>query len=375
MIYCDNSATTLIKPQAVGEAVKYAINNFGNPHRSFNEAALLAAREIYHTREELARLVKLDDPLKVAFTSSATESLNMLIYGLINETDHVITTVFDHNAILRPLYNANCELSFLGLNAKGDLAYDTLPALVQDNTKAIICTHASNVTGDVIDVKVLYDFCKKHNLLFILDVSQSLGALEVNCDMADILCFTGHKSLFGPQGTGGIISKNEIKLKRVIKTGGAGGNSFAKLHSLVMPDTFEVGTLNAHSIYGLQKGVAYVNNKGLKEIMTYEKELVSYFRQELMKIPGIKIYGNYESDKRAPVVALNYRDVYSYELAEKLYDKYQIATRAQTHCAPALHEFFGTEKQGMVRFSFSCFNTIADIKICLKAIKEIIAEY
>ena len=370
MIYFDNSATTLKKPQEVSEAVKYAVDNFGNSGRSFNESAMLAAREIYNTRVELAKLVKLDDPLKVAFTSSATESLNMIINGLINENDHVITTVYDHNSILRPLYNTGCELSIVELNETGQLDYEMMQQMIKSKTKAIVCTHASNVTGAIVDIKLVKQICKKNNVLFILDVSQSLGSIEVNANMADILCFTGHKSLFGPQGTGGIIAKDDIELKRIIKTGGAGSNSFAKMHSLMMPDAFEVGTLNAHSIYGLQQGVKFINSEGLEKIVKHKENLIEYFINELKKITGIKVYS--ETTNNCGVVAMNYKDVYSYDFAEKLYDEYQIATRAQSHCAPLLHEFYQTKEQGMVRFSFSYFNTIAEIEKCLEGIKIII---
>lgn len=373
MIYCDNSATTLHKPKEVAQAVAYAIDNFGNPSRSFNEAALLAARKVYEARSEIATLVGLDDPLKVAFTSSATESLNMIVNGLFDQNDHLITTVLDHNAVLRPLYNLGCEISILDFNEDNDLAYEQLDSLVKDNTKAVVCTHISNVTGHLVNTKLIKEFCRKHNLLFILDVSQSIGCFDLKVDAADILCFTGHKSMFGPQGTGGIITNTELELKKIIKTGGAGTNSFAKIHPLGMPDLFEVGTLNAHSISGLLEGVKFINNLGLNEIIAHKKELVAKFYHGLKDIDGLKFYGKSEYSLQTGVVSLNYKDVFSYDFAQELYEKYQIATRAQAHCAPLIHEHYQTEDQGMVRFSFSYFNTLDDIDICLKAIKEIIA--
>lgn len=373
MIYCDNSATTLHKPKEVGQAVAYAIDNFGNPSRSFNEAALLAARKIYEARIEIAKLVDLEDPLKIAFTSNATESLNLVINGLFNKHDHIITTIFDHNSVLRPLYNLDCELSILGLK-DDELDYDSLSNLMQDNTKAIICNHISNVTGYIIDIERLKEFCESHNIMLILDASQSIGCFDLKASMADIICFTGHKSLFGPQGTGGIITNKEIKFTKIIKTGGAGTNSFEKLHPLMMPDIFEVGTLNAHSINGLLEGVKFINSIGLENIKRHKNELSKKFYEAIKDIEGLKIYGNPNYFLKSGVVAINYKDMYSYDFAEKLYDKYTIATRAQSHCAPLVHETYHTKKQGMVRFSFSYFNTLEDIDICIKAIKEIINE-
>lgn len=371
MIYCDNSATTLHKPKEVAQAVAYAIDNFGNPSRSFNEAALLAARRIYEARAEIAKLIGLEDPLKVAFTSSATESLNLVINGLFEANDHIITTALDHNAVLRPLYNLGCELSFLGIK-ENELDYNQLDSLVKANTKAVICTHISNVTGYIVDINRIREFCNKNNLIFILDVSQSIGCYDLKSHMADIMCFTGHKSLFGPQGTGGIITNDELKLKKIIKTGGAGTNSFEKIHPLVMPDIFEVGTLNAHGINGLLEGVKFINKIGLEKIKNHKHEITKKFYDGIKDIEGIKIYGNYEYSINSGVIAINYKDVYSYDFAEQLYENHKIATRAQSHCAPLVHEAYSTKEQGMVRFSFSYFNTLEDIDICIKAIKEIV---
>lgn len=370
MIYFDNSATTLIKPKEVGEAVKYAIDNFGNPSRSVNECALLAAREVDKTRSAIARLTKTDNPLAIAFTSGATESLNLVINGLINNDDHIITTRLEHNSVLRPLYNSGCELSFIEMDEHGILDYDSLELLLQTNTKAIVCTHASNVIGNIIDVNKIYEFTKKYNILFILDAAQSLGSIPVYADMADIICFTGHKSLFGPQGTGGIIMRDNLDIK-ITKTGGAGSNSFAKLQANTMPDIFEVGTLNSHGIYGLQQGVEFINKKTIERIHKHKEELVKRFIEQLTNIEGLIIYS---TQNNVGVVSLNYKDLSSAVFAEKLYEDYSIATRAQSHCAPLLHEFFKTEKQGMVRFSFSYFNTIQEIDECINAIKNIINE-
>lgn len=368
MIYFDNSATTLVKPKEVGEAIKYAVDNFGNPSRSVNECALLAAREVYQTRVQLAKLVNLNNPLRIAFTSGATESLNLIINGLINYEDHVITTILEHNSVLRPLYNSGCSLSFVKMDIDGNIIYDDLSKIVKENTKALVCTHASNVTGKIIDVDKIASFCKQHGIIFILDVSQTLGSIPVYANMADIMCFTGHKSLFGPQGTGGIIMEHDMPI-RITKTGGAGSNSFALLHSSEMPDIFEVGTPNSHGIYGLQQGVKFINNISIEKIKKHKDDLVNVFLNGLDNINGLKVYSDREN---VGVIALNFEELSSADFAQRLYEDYEIATRAQSHCAPLLHEFYETEKQGMVRFSFSYFNTINEVEECINAIKNIV---
>jgi cysteine desulfurase family protein len=360
MIYFDNSATTLIKPPEVAEAVSFAINHFGNAGRSFYDPVLLANREIFNTRAEIARLIGHDDPLSVAFTSSATESLNLVVLGLVKEEDSVITTVIEHNSVLRPLYLTKCDLSFINCDDDGNLLIDSIPQLLKPMTKYLVCTHGSNVTGNITDVRRLHDICKANDVIMILDVSQTLGAITVSADMADIFCFTGHKSLFGPQGTGGIIVNGKYDFG-IVKTGGAGVNSFDRFQSKCLPDIFETGTLNSHSIYGLQKGVRFINGTGVNEIHAKESELLQMFYDGVKSLDRVKIYGDFSSPARLPVISLNIDGLTSSELSERLWTDYGIATRAGSHCAPLLHKRFNTADRGMVRFSFSCFNTEDEI--------------
>ncbi len=370
MIYFDNSATTLIKPPQVGEAVKYAVNNFGNAGRSFYGAVLNANREIYNTREEIAKLIGCPDPLNIAFTSSATESLNLVINALIKKTHSVITTVSEHNSLLRPLYLKGCGIRVMDCDEKGNLKTDSFDALVKPDTKFFLCTHGSNVTGNITNVYKLYKLCKERNITMILDVSQTLGSIPVKIDMADIFCFTGHKALFGPQGTGGIITNGKFDFA-VVKTGGAGVDSFKRVQSGDMPDIFEVGTLNSHSLYGLQKGVCYVNERGVETIHQEESLLLKLFYQGIKDIKGIKIYGDFDCKDRLPILSLNLFPLTSSELAQKLWEDYEIATRAGSHCAPLLHKRFGTVNSGMVRFSFCCFNTKKEVYKGIDALKRI----
>jgi len=369
MIYADNSATTIMKPPEVGQAVLHAINNFGNASRSFYEAALTANREIFKTRMEIAELVGLSEPLNTAFTSSATESLNLVIGGLVKKEDSVIATMAEHNSVLRPLYLTGCDLDFISCDDNGVLLVDTVQSLIKPATRYMVCTHGSNVTGNVTDVNLLHDICKANNIIFILDVSQTMGLIPVRADMADILCFTGHKGLFGPQGTGGIIVNGSFGFD-IVKTGGAGVNSFERLQQKVMPDIFEAGTQNCPGIYGLQKGVQFIKELGVEDIQKKETHLATRFYEGIKHIERIKIYGDFSGRQRLPIISINFEGVSASDLAEYLWHEQGIATRAGSHCSPLLHKRFSTVEQGMVRFSFSLFNTEEEIDTCIRAVEK-----
>jgi len=371
MIYFDNSATTLIKPSGVAEAVAYAVNHFGNAGRSFYEPALLANREIFKTRVEIAKLIGLDDPLNVAFTSSATESLNLAIGGLIRKEDSVITTVTEHNSVLRPLYLKSCDIGFIDCDDNGNLLIDSFERLLKPSARFFICTHGSNVTGNITELQKLHDVCKANRITMIVDISQTFGVVPVNISMADIFCFTGHKGLFGPQGTGGVIINGKFDFD-VIKTGGTGVNSFEAFQSKNMPDIFETGTLNGHGIYGLRKGVCFINETGIDAIHAKETRLMKMFYDGIKNLERVKIYGDFSSESRLPIISINVTGLTSSELAEQLWEDHSIATRAGSHCAPLLHKRFGTVDLGMVRFSFSYFNTEDEIQKGVSALREIV---
>jgi len=359
----------------VGQAVKDAIHSFGNAARGLHVFSHKASLAIDEARNNVSKLINLKNPLNVAFCSSGTESLNLVIGGLIANCDSVITTHLEHNSILRPLYLTGAELLFLDCDEKGSVIVSSFDRIIKENTRFLVCTHGSNVTGNVVDIKALYSKCKERNITLILDICQTFGSIPVDLDMADIFCFTGHKALFGPQGVGGIITKTNHNFK-IIKTGGAGYSSFEKLHSNKMPDVFEVGTLNTHSIAGLNEGLKFIFEMGLDNIIKKENLLLKTFYGEIQNLNRIKIYGNFEKNKpRLPIVTLNIDGLTATELALKLANKYNIATRASTHCAPLMHKFFGTTNQdfqGAVRFSFSYFNTIDEIETAVNALKEII---
>ena len=378
MIYLDNAATTMKKPQCVIDAVVAAMSNMGNAGRGATSAALDASRVIYDTREKLSDLFNLQNPSRVAFTCNSTESLNTAIKGILSSGDHAITTALEHNSVLRPLYDLQAkgmELSIVDCDENGNIDYNDFEKLIKENTKAIVCTHASNLVGNVLDVKKIGSIAKKHNLIFIVDASQSAGVFPIDMqDMnIDILCFTGHKGLLGPQGTGGICVREGIDV-RPLKVGGSGVNTFSKEQPVEMPTHLEAGTLNGHAIAGLNAALDYLKEEGIDNIQKREEELMFRFYNGIKDIKDIKIFGNFEN-KRAAIVTFNVGDIDSAAFSDELSFAYDISTRAGAHCAPLMHKAMNTVEQGAVRFSFSHYNTEEEIDTAIKAVKEIAASY
>ena len=378
MIYLDNAATTMKKPQCVIDAVVAAMSHMGNAGRGATSAALDASRVIYDTREKLSDLFNLQNPSRVAFTCNSTESLNTAIKGILSSGDHAITTALEHNSVLRPLYDLQAkgmELSIVDCDENGNIDYNDFEKLIKENTKAIVCTHASNLVGNVLDVKKIGSIAKKHNLIFIVDASQSAGVFPIDMqDMnIDILCFTGHKGLLGPQGTGGICVREGIDV-RPLKVGGSGVNTFSKEQPVEMPTHLEAGTLNGHAIAGLNAALDYLKEEGIDNIQIREEELMFRFYNGIKDIKDIKIFGNFEN-KRAAIVTFNVGDIDSAAFSDELSFAYDISTRAGAHCAPLMHKAMNTVEQGAVRFSFSHYNTEEEIDTAIKAVKEIAASY
>lgn len=378
MIYLDNAATTMKKPQCVIDAVVAAMSHMGNAGRGATSAALDASRVIYDTREKLSDLFNLQNPSRVAFTCNSTESLNTAIKGILSSGDHAITTALEHNSVLRPLYDLQAkgmELSIVDCDENGNIDYNDFEKLIKENTKAIVCTHASNLVGNVLDVKKIGSIAKKHNLIFIVDASQSAGVFEIDMqDMnIDILCFTGHKGLLGPQGTGGICVREGIDV-RPLKVGGSGVNTFSKEQPVEMPTHLEAGTLNGHALAGLNAALDYLKEEGIDNIQKREEELMFRFYNGIKDIKDIKIFGNFEN-KRAAIVTFNVGDIDSAAFSDELSFAYDISTRAGAHCAPLMHKAMNTVEQGAVRFSFSHYNTEEEIDTAIKAVKEIAASY
>ena len=379
MIYLDNAATTLKKPPCVIEAVCAAMNSMGNASRGAHGGSLHASRMVYETREKLAKLFGCLRPDHVIFTQNSTESLNLAIRGAIPAGSHVITTDLEHNSVLRPLYLMEAEqgvkLSFVAADQNGAVKVEDFESLIQDDTSAIVCTHASNLTGNRIDIEAVGAIAKRHNLLFIVDASQSAGAMEIDMERMgiDILCFTGHKGLMGPQGTGGLCVREGVQI-RPLKVGGSGIKTYSKTHPVEMPTALEAGTLNSHGIAGLSAALDYLFEVGVDAIEEKENALMRRFYDGVVNIPGVKIYGDFTAEKRGAIVTLNIGDYDSGAVSDELSEVYDIATRAGAHCAPRMHEALGTVDQGAVRFSFSWFNTEQEVDAAIRAVREMAEE-
>ena len=375
MIYLDNAATTLRKPQPVIDAVVAAMTTLGNSARGTHDGSLSASRIIYGTREKLADFFGCPRPDHVVFTCNSTEALNMAICGLLNPGDHVISTDLEHNSVLRPLYRMEAErnvsLSFVPADRQGNLDYGDFARLIRPETRAIVCTHASNLTGNAVDIGRVGEIAHAHGLTFIVDASQTAGVLPINmsAQYIDILCFTGHKSLMGPQGTGGLCLGEGINL-RPWKVGGTGVQTYSRSQPEQLPTLLEAGTLNGHGIAGLSAALDYIRKVGMDTIREKEEALMRRFYAGVSAIPGVTVYGNFAAPRTA-VAALNIRDYDSGEVADALSQDYGIATRPGAHCAPRMHRALGTEHQGAVRFSFGWFNTEAEIDTAIQAVKEL----
>ncbi len=376
MIYLDNAATTMHKPPCVAEAVAKALTTLGNASRGAHDGALSSNRIIYRTRASLAAFFGCPRSEQVIFTNNSTEALNIAINGTIGSGDHVITTCLEHNSVLRPLYRLQAEqgvrLDFVDADPQGRVDYDQFERLIRPDTRAIVCTHASNLTGNVLDIGRIGQIAKEHSLLFIVDASQTAGSLPINMAEAgiSILCFTGHKSMMGPQGTGGLCINGDIDVKP-FKVGGTGVQSFLTTQPEEYPTRLEAGTLNGHGIAGLSAALVFITETGLEQIHAHEMRLARRFYEKVTAIPGIKVYGDFEAKIRCPIVTINIGELDSAIAADELGFSYGIAVRAGAHCAPLMHKALGTEEQGAVRFSFGYYNTKEECDAAAEAVAGI----
>ena len=376
MIYFDNAATTLHKPHEVIEAVVHAMTTAGNASRGTHTGSLAASRTVYETRKKIADFFHCSRADHVIFTSNSTEALNIAICGTLGKGDHIISTDLEHNSVLRPLYHLEeqgASLTFLSANKKGCIDYDDFKRSIKPNTKAIVCTHASNLTGNVLDIERIGRIAKAHNLLFIVDASQSAGCIEINMETMniDILCFTGHTGLLGPQGTGGLCIHESVEI-RPFKHGGSGIHSYEKGQPQAYPARLEAGTLNSHGIAGLCAAINYINTITIPVIAKKEQELLWHFYKGICNIPEIHIYGDFDTKERAAILSLNIEGYDSGTVSDLLSQEYDIATRPGAHCAPRMHQALGTTETGAVRFSFSSFNTMEEVETAIQALKELV---
>ena len=378
MIYLDNAATTRHKPDCVVEAVTRALCSLGNPGRGAHEGTLDADRMVFETRLALAELFHAEGPDRIAFTANSTEALNIVIKGILQPGDHVISTVLEHNSVLRPLYemeDRGMELTLLPVDRQGRLRMEDFEAALRPNTRAIVCTHGSNLTGNLVDIARVGRLARRRGLLLVVDASQTAGVFPIDVQEMgiDILCFTGHKSLLGPQGTGGLYVRPGVTVRPLL-SGGSGVQTYLRRHPPQMPTALEAGTLNAHGLAGLGAAVGYIRQAGLDAIREQELDLMWDFYRRVSAIPGVTVYGDFSHRLRCPIVSLNVRDYDSSQVSDALSSQYGIATRPGAHCAPLMHQALGTVEQGAVRFSFSHFNTREEIETAASALAELAQE-
>ncbi|MCJ7704240.1 MAG: aminotransferase class V-fold PLP-dependent enzyme [Desulfobacterales bacterium] len=379
MIYFDNAATSWPKPPGVKEAMVRFMEEIGaNPGRSGHLLSIEAARIIYETRETLSTLFNLKDPSRIVFTQNATESINLALKGLLRPGDHIITSSMEHNSVMRPLRDLEkkgVKLSVVPCSPKGELDSRDIKKKIQSRTRMIVLNHASNVTGTLLPVGEVGRMAKEHGLLFLVDAAQTAGAypIDMESDGIDLLAFTGHKSLYGPQGTGGLVIGERIHEKEMIplKHGGTGSRSEFEEQPDFLPDRFESGTPNAVGIAGLLSGVRFVLTQGVEPIRRHESHLIEKLIEGFKDIPQITLYGPGEVKDRIATLSFNIEHLSPSEVASLLEEEFGILCRPGLHCAPSAHRTIGTFPKGTVRFGLSCFNTIEEVHQAIEAIDHI----
>jgi cysteine desulfurase family protein len=376
IIYFDNAATSWPKPETTVWAVESCLRETGgSPGRSGHSLSIDAGRVMFNAREALAGLLGIDDPLRIVLTKNATEALNIAIFGLLKPSDHVITSSMEHNSVMRPLRAMEArgvELTILPCSAVGELDPGVVVPAIKKNTKAIFLTHASNVTGTILSVADIGRIAREHGLVFCVDAAQTAGALPIDIEAMniDLLAFTGHKSLFGPQGTGGLyIRKGLEQVISPLLRGGTGSRSEYEEQPDFMPDKFESGTPNTAGYAGLTAGIDFILFQGLSTISVHEKSLTELFLQGIGDLDGVTIYGLKDASRRISVVSFNIRGIDPAKAALELDERFGIMSRPGLHCAPSAHRTIGTFPAGAIRFSFGWFNTNEEIHLAVEAVR------
>ncbi len=375
MIYFDNAATTMIKPPAVAEAVSAALGSFGGVGRGVHPASIAAGLAVYRARAALVELLGAPGASQVAFALNATMALNIAIAGLLPDSGKAVTTAASHNSVLRPLFAARdtrgCAVEVAPIDATGALDYDELARMAR-GADVVVVTHASNLTGDVYDARRIAHIAHEAGARMVLDAAQTAGSLPL--DMADIgadvVCFTGHKSLLGPQGTGGLCVASGLDIAPLLE-GGSGTHSFEERHPRLMPESLEAGTLNAHGLAGLAAGVAYVLERGVENIAAHEARLVVRLCAGVDALAGVQVRGGGSDAGHCGIVALDINGADSAIVADRLATEWEICTRAGAHCAPLMHRALGSQDRGLVRVSFGPINTDDEVDVLLEALEVI----
>ncbi len=376
MIYMDNAATSWPKPNTVYTRVLQTMKKYGaNPGRSSHTMAVEAANLLLYGREMLCQLFNVSDPFRMIFTYNTTDSLNLAIKGTLKEGDHVITTSMEHNSVIRPLMhlaNLGIETTIVPADSQGLVDPKDIEKSIKPNTRLIVTTHASNVTGTLMPIEEIGTIARNHGIYYLLDAAQTAGSLPMDLSKlpVDLVAMPGHKGLLGPQGTGVLYIREGVDLNQ-IKEGGTGSLSESIYQPDFLPDRYEAGTLNTPGIAGLGAGVEYILNYGQEKIMNHITNLEKLFLNAFSQIEGVKIYGPTNIKMRCGIISINIWDRDSREIVNILSQRYNIATRGSLHCSPLAHDTIGTKEQGTVRFSPGVFTTLDEVKACIMAVGEI----
>ncbi len=379
MIYLDNAATSFPKPQCTAEAVyDFLIRSGANPGRSGHAMSVEAARTVYETREAVNSFFGGPDPLRVVFTMNATYGINMALKGFLKAGMRVVTTSMEHNAVMRPLRSleaSGVHLEILPCGRDGTLDPGDMRRALEEKTDLVVMSAASNVTGTIMPVREVGTLARERYIPFLVDTAQAGGVvpLSMEKDHIDLLAFTGHKSLYGPPGTGGLILGNRIDEKdlRPLIEGGTGSRSEEEYQPRFLPDRFESGTANAPGLAGLNAGLKWLQSEGQSRILEREQSLAARLASGLAAIPGVLVYGPGDRAKCTGVVSFTLRGREVSEIGEILDDSFGIMTRVGLHCAPAAHKTIGAFPAGTVRMSVGAFTSQADIDTALEAVASI----
>jgi cysteine desulfurase/selenocysteine lyase len=382
MIYFDNAATSWPKPPVVAEAMVRFLNDVGaNPGRSAHRLAVEAGRIVYNAREAVAELFNAPDPLRVVFGHNVTEALNLALRGLLRPGDHVITSSMEHNSVMRPLRaleRRGVAVTVVGCSSGGFLDPSDVEAAIRPNTVMIALNHASNVAGTLLPVAEVGHIARRHGPLLLVDAAQTGGAypIDVEADSIDLLGFTGHKSLYGPMGTGGLVIGERVDVERMepLKRGGTGSRSEHEEQPDFLPDLCESGTPNAVGLAGLEAGVRWVLERGVDAIRAHEVELAQRLIGGLTNIPGVTVYGGLDAELQTATVSFNITGMEPSEVGLRLDEEYGILCRVGLHCAPAAHRTMGTLPVGTVRFGLGAFNTLQEVNDALTAVQALALE-
>ncbi|MDI6703287.1 MAG: aminotransferase class V-fold PLP-dependent enzyme [bacterium] len=379
MIYFDNASTSWPKPEIVYKSMESCMRKCANPGRSGHKMSIEAGRIVYNTRELIGELFGVKKPNQIIFTSNGTLALNLGIKGLLKKGDHVITSSLEHNSVMRPLRylegKGKIEITVVWCSEDGRLDVKEIEKAIKDNTRLVVITHASNVIGTILPIKEVGRIVKRYNILFMVDAAQTAGVLPINVEdfCIDLLAFTGHKSLFGPQGTGGLYIREGIEIEPLTQ-GGTGSNSELEVHPDFLPDKYESGTHNTVGLAGLGAGVRFILEEGIENIRNREKELTSFLLKALKDMDEITIYGPKDPELQTSIVSFNINGLESNEAGYVLDQAFDIMTRTGLHCAPSAHKTIGTFPRGTIRFSLGYFNTKEEIDCAVKSLKKILVE-